>query len=38
MHRTQGGSQMRAIVCIAHEREHTVLPYIISVTVFHLYS
>ena len=29
---------MRAIVCIAHERENTVLPYIILVTVFHLYG
>ena len=29
---------LRAIVCIAHERENTVLPYIISVTVSHLYS
>ena len=29
---------MRAIVCIAHERENTVLPYIISVTVSHLYG
>ena len=29
---------LRAIVCIAHERENEVLPYIISVAVAHLYS
>jgi len=29
---------MRAIVCVAHERANTVRPYIISVTVSHLYS
>ena len=29
---------MRAIVCIAHDWENTVLPYIISVTMVHLYG
>ena len=29
---------MRAIVCIAHERENTVLPYKIAVTLWYLYS
>ena len=28
---------MRAIVCNAHERENTVLPYIITTTLFHLW-
>ena len=29
---------MRAIVCIAHERANTVLPYKIAVTLWYLYS
>ena len=29
---------MRAIVCIAHERENTVFPYKIAVTLRYLYS
>uniref|UniRef100_UPI0040292A25 hypothetical protein n=1 Tax=Ruminococcus bromii TaxID=40518 RepID=UPI0040292A25 len=27
---------LRAIVCVSHERENTVLPYIITTTLFHL--
>ena len=29
---------MRAIVCIAHEWENTVLPYKMTTTLFHLYA
>ena len=28
---------LRAIVCVAHERENTVLPYIITTTLLHLW-